>query len=293
MEESARSIKLPEDCGVPTKFISIDIDGGTTFVTISQNSVCIAGGVHKCTAEQFKSGSPIGITNSPTNPTIVAISFVKCTDGCIGMVVVFQVGGHNGNVFVLAEFKFKSGAYSVTFTPDGNNVVVGTATQVCFCNIPTGSESILYDHGCPVTSVCAINNHTIVSGCWDGSIIIQDMVTKTQITAKIHTGAVSCIKFHPLQGLTSSGWDGKIVVWDHETMKPFFDFKAGDDVLSIAFDQDGSLYSLDNGYTISRWNYDTCRPSRQLIDTGANDIAFVGRQMVLCCDKSIQNAPDF
>ena len=118
----------------------------------------------------------------------------------------------------------KSLINAVAFSPD-SNILASGGNELFLWDTTTGTQ--LHENSRKLTAqistlVFSPDSDTLIVGNWDGILELWDVRTGGLLSTHTgHTRSVNVLKFSP-DGKTlvsSSFWDGTILIWDWETLK--------------------------------------------------------------------------
>ena len=134
---------------------------------------------------------------------------------------------------------------AVAFSPpDGQMLAVASSIGIWLYDVATYRELALLEHTARVSSVSfSADGSTLASGSWDGTVILWDVVSRSQLTTlEGHTARVSSVSFSADGSTLASGsWDGTVILWDVASRSQLTTLEGHTArVSSVSFSADGS-----------------------------------------------------
>ena len=181
----------------------------------------------------------------------------------------------------LTEDKLSFTVSSISFSPDGSMLAIGSGNEIRFWDVNTGETlQTLTGH----TSVKSISfspdGATLATGSSDGTVQLWDVNTGETLQTLIgHASSVKSISFSPDGATLATGSGNEIRFWDvntGETLQILTGHTSS--VKSISFSPDGSTLATGSGNEIRFWDVNTGETLQTL--TGHTEV------------KSISFSPD-
>ncbi len=160
--------------------------------------------------------------------------------------------------------------HALALTADNTRILYATAGgRIYVRELATGVEQVLYENSSAINAL-VVTDKQVYTAFRDNRVVVFDWAAKGMLTEKQtltgHTHSVERLALSKnTKLLASGGADGKIILWDTQTLTPTRELKKyGDSMVNglVFIDKDTRLVSSGDDFALRLWDVDSGRTLR-------------------------------